>query len=74
MQFLSATPLTLNLHAEKGLGPEAVAQALLEIVSSKTMLRLRYLIGGQANTVARLRRFLPAGMYKYGARRCQATR
>jgi NAD(P)-dependent dehydrogenase (short-subunit alcohol dehydrogenase family) len=53
---------------EKGPGPEVVAEALLEIVSSKTP-RLRYLVGGQAKTVARLRRFLPAGMYENGVRR-----
>jgi NAD(P)-dependent dehydrogenase (short-subunit alcohol dehydrogenase family) len=58
----------IRAHEEKGPGPEAVAETLLEIVSSKTP-RLRYLIGGQARTVARLRRFLPAGMYEYGVRR-----
>ena len=31
--------------------------------------RLRYPIGQQAKSVARLRRFLPAGMYKQGVRR-----
>jgi hypothetical protein len=41
---------------------------LLEIVSSKAP-RLRYLIGRQAKTVTRLRRFLPAGMYENGVRR-----
>src|SRR5262245_12520476 len=55
-------------HEEKGPGPEVVAETLLEIVSSRTP-RLRYLIGGQAKTVARLRRFLPAGMYESGVRR-----
>jgi NAD(P)-dependent dehydrogenase (short-subunit alcohol dehydrogenase family) len=58
----------IRTHEEKGPGPEVVAETLLEIVSSKTP-RLRYLIGGQAKTVARLRRFLPAGMYEYGVRR-----
>jgi hypothetical protein len=58
----------IRAHEEKGPGPEVVAEALLEIVSSKTP-RLRYLVGGQAKTVARLRRFLPAGMYENGVRR-----
>jgi NAD(P)-dependent dehydrogenase (short-subunit alcohol dehydrogenase family) len=58
----------IRAHEEKGPGPEVVAETLLDIVSSKTP-RLRYLIGGQAKTVARLRRFLPAGMYEYGVRR-----
>ena len=53
---------------EDGPGPELVAETLLEIVSSKTP-RLRYLIGPQAKSVARLRRFLPAGMYEQGVRR-----
>src|SRR5262249_53297170 len=58
------------VHAfeEKGPGPELVAQTLLEIISSNTP-RLRYLIGQQAKSVARLRRFLPAGMYEQGVRR-----
>jgi NAD(P)-dependent dehydrogenase (short-subunit alcohol dehydrogenase family) len=55
-------------HEEKGPGPDAVAETLLVIVSSNSP-RLRYLIGGQAKTVARLRRFLPAGMYELGVRR-----
>jgi NAD(P)-dependent dehydrogenase (short-subunit alcohol dehydrogenase family) len=55
-------------HEEKGPGPEAVAETLLQIVSSEAP-RLRYLVGGQAKTVARLRRFLPAGMYESGVRR-----
>jgi NAD(P)-dependent dehydrogenase (short-subunit alcohol dehydrogenase family) len=58
----------IRAHEEKGPGPEVVAQTLLEIVSSETP-RLRYLIGRQAKTVARLRRLLPAGMYEYGVRR-----
>jgi NAD(P)-dependent dehydrogenase (short-subunit alcohol dehydrogenase family) len=58
----------IRAHEEKGPGPNVVAETLLAIVSSKTP-RLRYLIGGQAKTVARLRRFLPAGMYEYGVRR-----
>ena len=58
----------IRANEEKGPGPEVVAETLLEIVSSKHP-RLRYLIGGQAKTVTRLRRFLPAGMYEYGVRR-----
>ena len=58
----------IRAQEEKGPGPEVVAEALLEIVSSKAP-RLRYLIGRQAKTVARLRRFLPAGMYESGVRR-----
>jgi short-subunit dehydrogenase len=58
----------IRASEEKGPGPELVAQTLLEIVSSNTP-RLRYLIGKQAKSVARLRRFLPAGMYEQGVRR-----
>jgi hypothetical protein len=58
----------IRAHEEKGPGPDVVAETLLDIVSGNTP-RLRYLIGGQARTVARLRRFLPAGMYEYGVRR-----
>jgi len=58
----------IRAQEEKGPGPEAVAETLLEIVSSKTP-RLRYLIGGQARSVARLRRFVPAGLYESGVRR-----
>ena len=58
----------IRTQEERGPGPEAVAERLLDIVSSRTP-RLRYLIGGQAKMVARLRRFLPAGMYEYGVRR-----
>jgi short-subunit dehydrogenase len=49
-------------------GPDLVADMLLEIISSPRP-RLRYLIGRQAKTVARLRRFLPAGMFEQGVRR-----
>jgi NAD(P)-dependent dehydrogenase (short-subunit alcohol dehydrogenase family) len=49
-------------------GPDVVANALLEIVSSDAP-RLRYLIGKQAKSVARLRRLLPAGMFEQGVRR-----
>jgi NAD(P)-dependent dehydrogenase (short-subunit alcohol dehydrogenase family) len=55
-------------YEEKGPGAELVADTLFEIISSKTP-RLRYLIGPQAKSVSRLRRFLPAGMYEQGVRR-----
>jgi NAD(P)-dependent dehydrogenase (short-subunit alcohol dehydrogenase family) len=58
----------IRAHEEKGPGPDVVAERLLDIVSSKTP-RLRYLVGRQARTVARLQRFLPAGMYESGVRR-----
>ena len=58
----------IRAYEEKGPGPEAVAEKLLEIVSSEAP-RLRYLIGGQAKSVARLRRFLPAGLFENGVRR-----
>jgi NAD(P)-dependent dehydrogenase (short-subunit alcohol dehydrogenase family) len=58
----------IRASEEKGPGPELVAHTLLEIVSTNTP-RLRYLIGEQAKSVARLRRFLPAGMYEQGMRR-----
>ena len=53
---------------EKSPGPELVAETLLEILSRDTP-RLRYPIGQQAKSVARLRRFLPAGMFEQGVRR-----
>ena len=58
----------IRAHEEKGPGPDLVAETLLEIMSSTTP-RLRYLIGKQAKSVARLRRLLPAGMYELGVRR-----
>jgi short-subunit dehydrogenase len=58
----------IRASEEKGPGPELVAETLLEIISSNTP-RLRYLIGPQAKSVARLRRFLPAAMYEQGLRR-----
>jgi len=57
----------IRASEEKGPGPELVAQTLLNIVSSPTP-RLRYLIGQQAKSVARLRRFLPARLYEQGVR------
>lgn len=52
-------------------GAELVADTLLEIVSSRSP-RLRYLVGRQAKFVARLRRWLPAGMFEQGVRRAFA--
>jgi NAD(P)-dependent dehydrogenase (short-subunit alcohol dehydrogenase family) len=63
----------IRAHEEKGPGPEVVAETLLEITSSPYP-RLRYLVGGEAKTVTRLRRFLPAGMYESGVRRTFAIR
>jgi short-subunit dehydrogenase len=58
----------IRANEEKAPGPELVAKTLLEIISSKAP-RLRYPIGQQAKSVARLRRFLPAGMFEQGVRR-----
>jgi NAD(P)-dependent dehydrogenase (short-subunit alcohol dehydrogenase family) len=58
----------VRAYEEKGPGPDAVAETLLEIVSSKNP-RLRYLIGGQAKLVTLLRWCLPAGLYESGVRR-----
>jgi NAD(P)-dependent dehydrogenase (short-subunit alcohol dehydrogenase family) len=58
----------IRVYEEKGPGPDLVADTLLEIISSNTP-RLRHLIGQQAKSVARLRRFLPAGLYEQGVRR-----
>jgi NAD(P)-dependent dehydrogenase (short-subunit alcohol dehydrogenase family) len=58
----------IRVHEENGPGAELVAETLLEIISSATP-RLRYLIGQQAKSIVRLRRFLPAGMYERGVRR-----
>ena len=55
-------------HEARSPGPELVAETLLEIVTSPSP-RLRYLIGQQAKSVARLRRFLPAGLFEQGVRR-----
>lgn len=49
-------------------GPELVAEALLDIVSS-TSPRLHYLIGSQAKSTSRLMKLLPAGMFEQGKRR-----
>jgi NAD(P)-dependent dehydrogenase (short-subunit alcohol dehydrogenase family) len=58
----------IRADEEKAPGSEVVAEALLEIISSKTP-RLRYPIGQQAKSVTRLRRFLPAGLFEQGVRR-----
>jgi short-subunit dehydrogenase len=55
-------------YEEKGPDPELVAETLLEIISSNTP-RLRYPIRQQAKSIARLRRFLPAGLFEQGTRR-----
>ena len=57
----------IRAHEEKAPGPELVAERVLAILSSATP-RLRYLVGSQAKSVARLRRFLPAGVYERGVR------
>jgi NAD(P)-dependent dehydrogenase (short-subunit alcohol dehydrogenase family) len=58
----------IRASEETAPGPELVANTLLEIISSSSP-RLRYLIGPQAKSVTRLRRFLPAGMFEQGVRR-----
>ena len=58
----------IRASEEKAPGPELGAGTLLEIISSSAP-RLRYLIGQQAKSVARLHRFLPAGMFEQGIRR-----
>jgi NAD(P)-dependent dehydrogenase (short-subunit alcohol dehydrogenase family) len=58
----------VRAYEEKGPGPELVAETLVEIVSSR-LPRLRYPVGPQAKSVARLRRLLPARMYLQGVRR-----
>ncbi len=58
----------IRASEEKAPGPELVAATLLAIISSSSP-RLRYLIGQQASSVARLRRFLPSGMFERGVRR-----
>ena len=58
----------IRAFEEKAPGPELVADTLLKIVSSNNP-RLRYLVGPDAKSVTRLRRFLPAGMFEQGVRR-----
>ena len=58
----------IRASEEAAPGPELVANTLLEIISASSP-RLRYLIGPQAKSVTRLRRFLPAAMFEQGVRR-----
>jgi len=58
----------IRASEEKASSADVVADTLLEIISSSSP-RLRYLIGQQAKSVTRLRRFLPAGMFEQGVRR-----
>ena len=67
-QWRQRALMAIQGHEENGPGPELVAETLLAILTSSNP-RLRYLIGQQARTVGRLRRFLPAGMYEQGVRR-----
>jgi short-subunit dehydrogenase len=53
---------------EKAPGPELVAETLLEIIENDRP-RLRYVIGQQAKSITRLRRFLPEGVFEQGTRR-----
>ena len=58
----------IRASEEQAPGPELVAHALLEIMSTRAP-RLRYLIGRQTRSVAHLRRWLPAGLFEQGVRR-----
>ena len=58
----------IRAYEDRGPGPEVVANTLLDILSSRSP-RLRYLVGQQAKSVARLKRLLPAGLYEQGVRR-----
>jgi NAD(P)-dependent dehydrogenase (short-subunit alcohol dehydrogenase family) len=58
----------IRAYEEKGPGADVVAATLHAIISSDSP-GLRHLIGGQAKSIARLRRFLPARMYELGVRR-----
>jgi NAD(P)-dependent dehydrogenase (short-subunit alcohol dehydrogenase family) len=58
----------IRASEDRAPGPEVVADTLYGIISSSSP-RLRYLIGQQAKSIARLRRFLPAGMFEQGVRR-----
>jgi NAD(P)-dependent dehydrogenase (short-subunit alcohol dehydrogenase family) len=58
----------VNAFEQKGPGPEVVANTVLDIISSDRP-RLRYLIGPQARSTVRLRRFLPAPTYEQGVGR-----
>lgn len=52
---------------EKGPGPEAVADTIVRIATSRRP-RLRYLVGGQARFVAALKRFTPESAFERGVR------
>jgi NAD(P)-dependent dehydrogenase (short-subunit alcohol dehydrogenase family) len=52
---------------EKGLRPERVAETVSKILATPSP-RLRYLVGGQANVVSRLKRFSPERAFEMGAR------
>ena len=58
----------IRVAEENGPGPDVVATTLLKIATSPAP-RFQYLIGRQAKTVARLRKFLPAGLFELGMRR-----
>jgi NAD(P)-dependent dehydrogenase (short-subunit alcohol dehydrogenase family) len=58
----------IRAYEEKAPGPELVAETVLEIIAHERP-RLRYVIGRQAKSITRLRRFLPEGVYEQGARR-----
>ena len=57
----------IRAYEEKGPGPELVANAIGKIADSKRP-RLRYVVGQQAVTITRLRRFLPEAVFERGAR------
>ena len=57
----------IRAYEEKGPGPELVANAIGKIADSKRP-RLRYVVGQQAVTITRLRRFLPEAAFERGAR------
>jgi len=52
---------------EKGLHPERVAETVSRILASPAP-RLRYLVGGQAHFVSRLKRFFPERAFEMGVR------
>jgi hypothetical protein len=58
----------IRSYEDKAPGPDLVAETVLKIVETDKP-RLRYLIGQQARSISRLRRFLPAGLYEQGVRR-----
>jgi short-subunit dehydrogenase len=58
----------IRVYEENAPGPELVAETVLKIITSDRP-RLRYVTGKQARSIARLRRFLPAGLYEQGVRR-----